>query len=283
MANATPRTGRPRAASSRSTPTPQTGSILPSVGVQADGDFVVVWTSYGSPGTDPSSSSVRGQRYASNGSTQGGEFQVNSYTTGFQEYASVSATAAGDFVVTWSSNGSFGTDSSYNSVQAQRYASNGSTQGGEFQVNTYTTGSQSIPSVAADADGDFVVAWASYGSAGTDSEYTSVQGQRYASNGSPQGAQFQVNTYTASRQRFPSVGVAPDGFFVVAWQNDAYLDGGGDDAQGPILLGQSNYGEIQGQRYRVPPTSVPALSPGSAAATALLLVLAAGFALRRRG
>jgi hypothetical protein len=37
------------------------------------------------------------------------------------------------------------------------------TWGGEFQVNTYTTGSQSDPAVAAAADGAFVVVWESWG------------------------------------------------------------------------------------------------------------------------
>ena len=39
--------------------------------------------------------------------------------------------------------------------------------GSEFQVNTYTTNSQNNPSVAVDADGDFVVVWESDESAGT--------------------------------------------------------------------------------------------------------------------
>jgi len=38
--------------------------------------------------------------------------------------------------------------------------------GPEFLVNTYTTSGQSLPSVAMDADGDFVVAWTSGGQDG---------------------------------------------------------------------------------------------------------------------
>ena len=52
--------------------------------------------------------------------------------------------------------------------------------GDEFQVNTYTTNAQQVPSIAADADGAFVVAWQSLGSAGSDSSGFSIQGQRYA-------------------------------------------------------------------------------------------------------
>jgi hypothetical protein len=38
--------------------------LRPSVSLAADGDFVVVWSSAGSSGTDDSASSVQGQRYA---------------------------------------------------------------------------------------------------------------------------------------------------------------------------------------------------------------------------
>src|SRR5262245_10426985 len=63
-----------------------------------------------------------------------------------------------------------------------------------FQVNSYTTNNQYGPSVAADADGDFVVVWQSQGSSGGDSSGYSIQGQRYTRAGSAVGSQFQVNT-----------------------------------------------------------------------------------------
>jgi len=191
--------------------------VFPSVTAAPGGEFVVVWASSGSSGTDTSSSSIQGQRYASNGSTQGGEFQVNSYTTSFQGTATVAAAADGDFVVAWVSRGSFGTDNFYGSIQGQRYASNGSTQGGQFQVNTFTTFIQTDASAAMADDGDFVVVWRSVGSYGTDQSDYSLQGQRYASNGSMQGAQFQVNTYTTDDQRSPTAAMDADGGFVVTW------------------------------------------------------------------
>ena len=91
----------------------------------------------------------------------------------------MSGTPDGDFVVVWQSQGSFGTDASNFSIQGQRYASNGSPQGGEFQVNTYTTGYQRLPSVATAAGGDLLVVWESQGSSGTDTSFSSIQGQLY--------------------------------------------------------------------------------------------------------
>jgi hypothetical protein len=240
----------------------------PAAAVDSDGDFIVVWQSGGSSGTDPNVS-VQGQRYASNGSPQGGEFQVNTYTTGYQRYPSVAADADGNFVVVWESWGSFGTDPIDLGILGQRYLSDGSTQGGEFQVNTHTPLEQRYPSVSGTPDGDFVVVWQSQGSFGTDASNFSIQGQRYASNGSPQGGEFQVNTYTTGYQRLPSVATAAGGDLLVVWESQG---SSGTD---------TSFSSIQGQLYGATAKAVPSLSPGGAAA-ALLLLLAVGVALRRR-
>ena len=109
----------------------------------------------------------------------GGEFQVNTFTTDVQQAPSVAVSANGDFVVIWENEGgSVGSDTGL-SIAGQRYAADGTPQGGEFQVNTYTTGYQNLPSVAAAPGSDFVVAWTSYGSSGTDTSEESVQAQRY--------------------------------------------------------------------------------------------------------
>jgi len=211
---------------------PEWRQYSPSVAMAADGDFVVVWHSYGSSGTDTNGLSVQGQRYASNGSTQGGQFQVNTYTTSYQFRPSVAAAPDGDFVVVWLS----GSSEPFASLQGQRYASNGSTLGGEFQVNTYTSNNLYFTSVGMAGNGDFVVAWMSDGSLGTDSSDWSIQARRFASDGTVLGSQFQVNTYTSGMQCEPSVAMASDGGFVVVWYGDT-------SATDP------EHGAIQGQRY----------------------------------
>ena len=228
------------------------GQFAPSVALAADGDFVVVWHSLGSAGTDTSSLSIQGQRFASDGSAAGGEFQVNTYTTSFQSYPVVSVAADGDFVVVWRSFGS-GTDPLSPTVRGQRFASDGSTVGGEFQVNAYTTGYQLAPSVSVDADGDFVVVWSSDLSAGTDASHESIQCQRFASDGSTVGVQFQVNTYTSSYQRGPSVSVDADGDFVVVWWSfgSVVTDSSLDSVQGQRFAsdGSTVGGEFQVNAY----------------------------------
>jgi hypothetical protein len=152
----------------------------PKVAVDADGDFVVVWDRNGSAGSDTSGRSIQGKRYDASGNVVGAQFQVNSYTTSTQSHPSVAMSAGGDFVVSWGSNGSAGTDTDNQSIHAQRYDASGNTIGAEFQVNTYTTSGQGAPSVAVDTDGDFVVVWSSNGSSGNDDSGGSIQGQRYA-------------------------------------------------------------------------------------------------------
>ena len=71
--------------------------------------------------------------------------------------------ATGDTVVAW---GSVQDGSGYG-VYAQQYDASGSAVGGEFQVNSFTTGSQDSPSVAMTGTGDYVVAWNSDGQDGS--------------------------------------------------------------------------------------------------------------------
>ena len=242
------------------------GQFAPAVAVDAEGDFVVVWASYGSASTDTSHFSVQGRRYASDGSVLGGQFQVNTYTTDSQTVPSVAVDGGGNFVVVWQSRGSPGPDTSYFSIQGQRYAADGSALGGEFQVNSYTRAGQFRPKIAVDGDGDFVVVWSSAASAGTDSAQTSIQARRFASDGSALGGDFQVNTYTTSFQPNASVATDVDGNFVVVWQSNG---SGGTDLSAWSIQGQEYSadgsapgGELQVNTYTTSDQSFPAVAVG---------------------
>ncbi len=201
------------------------------------GNFVVTWMSYGSPSTDTSGWSIQAQRYDVDGNPLGGQFQVNTYATNSQRWPKVTSDAAGDLVVAWNSEGSSGTDTDANSVQAQRFAADGNPLGGQFQVNSYTTSHQTVPAVASDSAGNFVIVWRGSGSSGTDTDSSSVQGQRFRANGSPIGSEFQVNSYTTQYQGHPAVASNGSGNFVVAWDGDG--SGGAD----------TSYASVHAQRY----------------------------------
>jgi len=207
----------------------------PDVAVDADGDFVLSWWSYGSTGTDSSDSSVQARRYDPSGNPLGPEMQVNTYTTSYQDIPAIASEPGGDFVVVWTSFGSSGSDGSYNSIQGRRFTASGVPLGAEFQVNTYTTGFQYAPDVARDAVGNFLVVWRSSGSSGSDSDGTSIQARLYDASGSPLGPDFQVNSETSGAQAAPAVAADPQGTFVVVWK--------GYDAT-------ATYNRIKGRRYR---------------------------------
>jgi hypothetical protein len=189
------------------------------------GSFVVAWSSYGQDG---SGFGVYAQRYGADGAPQGGEFQVNTYTTGHQMDPSLAMDTAGNFVVAWRGDLE---DGDGFGIFGQRFDASGSKLGGEFQINTFTTGNQSGPSVGMTPAGDFVVAWFSDG---VDGSNYGITARRFDSSGNALGPEFQVNTYTTGDQDGPSVGVAPSGSFVIVWQS-AFQDG--------------SFGGVYGQRY----------------------------------
>ncbi|MBZ0103299.1 MAG: hypothetical protein K8I65_14150 [Thermoanaerobaculia bacterium] len=203
-----------------------------SVGADTEGNFVVVWESEGSDGTDSSSASVQARRFRADGLPLGPQFQVNTFTTGEQWEPEVAVDGQCGFVVVWESEGSGDTDTSGWSVHARRYGADGQALGDEFQVNTYTTNDQRFPAVAADALGNFLVAWQSHGSSGPDSTDWSIQARRFGADGSPLGSEFQVNTYTTNFQRLPSIDVNSQGLFVIGWQSSG--SNGGDTSSRSI-------------------------------------------------
>jgi hypothetical protein len=135
----------------------------------------------------------------------GPELPVSDYDGDDQSHASIAA-AAGGFVVVWTSDAQ---DGSSTGVFGRRYDAAGAVQGPEFQVNTYTTGSQYFPEVAGDAAGNFLVVWR-----GTGASNVGVYAQRYDNAGTAQGGEMLVDT--VSGFGVPAVAARPGGF-VVAW------------------------------------------------------------------
>lgn len=170
-----------------------------------DGDFVVVWKSSGQVGGNQFD--LYAQRFDSAGTAQGSEFRVNAYTTNHQQAAAVAMDASGDFVVAWTSAAG-----SYD-VYARRFDATGVAAATEFRVNTFTTDLQFDVATAIDSDGDFVITWQSTQEVSS----VGIYAQRYDSAGAAQGGEFLVNTYTPNNQAASSVGMSPDGDFVVSW------------------------------------------------------------------
>ena len=221
----------------------------PSVAMDKDGDFVVAWQSGTSdslifPGQDGSGSGVWARRFNALGVAQGNEFRVNTVTANDQDAPSVATDDNGNFLVAWNSNLQ---DGSGWGVYAQRYNSAAAPQGGEFRVNTFTTDTQQDPSVAMDADGDFVVAWTSGNQgAGQDGSFYGVYAKRFNAAGVVQGSEFKANAFTTDYQTDPSVAMDRNGNFVIAW-NSFGQDG---SEYGIYAQRYNSAGAVQGAEFR---------------------------------
>jgi hypothetical protein len=144
-------------------------------------------------------------------STLGAEFQVNTRTSDDQKDAAIAADATGNFLVVWNS---YRQDGDSGGIFGQRFDPNGTPLGDEFQINTTIAGNQARPAVAADAAGNFVVAWQGPGVSEDD-----IFAQSFDPNGQPVGQELQVNSFTDGTQQEPAVAMNAGGAFAVVWES----------------------------------------------------------------
>ena len=178
------------------------------IAANAAGEFVVAWQNY----RYGYKSDVYARRYDSAGNPASPPVMVNTYVTGYQTGQRVGIDAAGNFVVVW---GSWpGQDGSQEGVFGQRFDSSGGRLGTEFQVNTYTSGHQSVSDISVDPLGDFVVVW----SGEQPGSSYDILGQRYEAGGTPQGGEFRINEGPSPGADFLArVDSDASGNFVVTW------------------------------------------------------------------
>jgi hypothetical protein len=141
---------------------------------------------------------------AGQGPPLGSEFLVNTYTTGRQTYPTVASAGEGSFVVSWAHG------PASPGIFARTFDSQGIPTGPEFQLDSVIpgySGPLQHESIAADASGDFVVAWDQYN---LDGASYSIHAQASSSSGWKSGAEVGLRYQT-----HPEVAADGDGDFVV--------------------------------------------------------------------
>ena len=210
---------------------PASISIVPVAG----GGFVIVGASVT---IDSDGSGVLGRSYGADGNPKGSAFLVNTYEVGAQGSASAAPLADGGLVAVWSSAPTWGEpdntgqDGDSLGIFGQRLGDVGDKVGSEFQANDFVTGGQNSPSVAGFSDGGFVAAWHSYPPSGKpelaqDGSGSGIFARLYTAEGTPEGAEFQVNTHFEGGQDGSQTATLEDDDFVVVWHSsgqdgDAY-------------------------------------------------------------
>jgi Ca2+-binding RTX toxin-like protein len=177
----------------------------------------------------------------------GGEILANTSTQGSQFKPAITWLASGGFLVTWSDTSGQGGDSSSSGIKGQIFDASGNRVGGEFLVNSVTTGQQGTSAVAALASGGFVVSWVDDSGQGGDANLSGIKAQIFNASGNKVGTEFLVNTVTDSAQQWPAVTSLASGGFVVTWQSlgdiKAQIYGAtGDKIGGEFLINSATSG-----------------------------------------
>jgi len=201
--------------------------ITPAVAMDGSGRFTVVWA-----GPDSDGTGIFARRYAADGTPDpAGEFQVNVERATDQSSPTIGMNEAGDAVIAWVSdhNRLIDPEDAEKTIFARWYDFAGTPLGaGEFSVSEYVKDAQEFPTVGLEGDGDFTLAWQSINQeSNQEGEGTSwgVYARQFTVDrqagtiSSPQAAEFRVNETTDGPQRYPAIGVAAEGQFVVTWQS----------------------------------------------------------------
>ncbi|HEY9843915.1 MAG TPA: hypothetical protein V6D23_25820 [Candidatus Obscuribacterales bacterium] len=185
----------------------------PDVAMDADGDFVVTYDSYG---VDTDSQGIAFQRFNAAAAPQGGETLVNTYETDNQSDPVIGMSDSGAFAIAWTS---FDQDGDGLGIFAKTFTSAG-VGGSEIQVNTdETISDQREPRIAMDADGDFTIGWfAYYYDEGTSYYDYDIAFRRYNASGVPQSNEVKVVDSVPNIGNFnPAIGMDANGNFALFW------------------------------------------------------------------
>ena len=183
----------------------------PTVAGNEDGNFLIAWHS---DAAQAGFFDIKGQLFDREGDKVGAEFQVDQGAAGRVMYTPQAAAGGnGNYVVVWADFVFPPAPAPVDSeVWMRRYDSAGNALGDAVQVNTYTTGQQRLPRVAANEAGQFVIVWESFGQDG--SGY-GIVARLYGANGTPSTLEIPVNTVTTGHQIRAAVDIDDVGFTVV--------------------------------------------------------------------
>lgn len=195
------------------------GQAVPDAILLADGNVMVTWQDGSLTGGDNNSNSVKGQVFSPAGVRIGGEFLVNTTTTGSQGFPNNILLDNGNVMIFWQDTSLLGGDASGSAIKGQIVTASGVKVGGEFLVNTETLNGQNTPHVAKLSNGNVVVTWQDLSGTLGDASGNSIKAQILDSTGAKVGVEFLVNTETAGTQTAIDMIALANGNFVVTWQD----------------------------------------------------------------
>jgi hypothetical protein len=196
--------------------------LTPSVAVNPDGDFVVVWQD----DTDGNGSyQIKARGYKHDGTGQFAQRTVNASATGQQRRPVVAMAPKDSFVVAWEDDGG---DGRYQ-IKSRRFRPDGTPIAGNETVNVGAAGNQLRPAIAMrvyDADASkrsqYVISWED--DYNNNQEYQ-IKARGFNANGTQLMSQVTVNRNSRGQQLRPAVALGSHGRFMVVWQDDLEKNG----------------------------------------------------------
>jgi hypothetical protein len=165
----------------------------------------VVWRSSQTPDAGNNGTTIQARRVGANGLPLAGQFQINSLvSTQSESWPAVTTLADGGFFVVWT----------VPQVHGRRFTADATPVGDDFQINTFTTGTESKTDVATNGDGRVFVVWQDGEESGENDE---IRGRMFSSNLIAQGSDFRINTLITGVQEDPEVAEYGQGGFFVVW------------------------------------------------------------------
>lgn len=175
-----------------------------AVAVSATGAAVVVWESTQNSGQV----TLYGRRFDDKGNAIGGEFLIDTITTGYQAQADVAMDAAGNFVVSWRRSN---IDPMHpTGIFVRLFDANGTPMGPPIEA----IDDGGMTRIAMDAAGNFVVVARDLGSSPTD---VYLLARRYDAAGNALGSVFEVAHPTDGSLHDVLLDMDEDGDFVIGW------------------------------------------------------------------
>jgi hypothetical protein len=201
-----------------------------------DHSYVVVWQG---PGLTAGESDIYARRYHAHGSPLGDVVRVNTFLPGAQFFPgdqtapSIAMDDQGNYVIVWDSTivGAIG-----HVVNGRRFAADGTPLGvdgspanaEQFQVDGLPRTSTTLPRVAVDADGDFVVTWQG-NDPGNSANGSEIFAKRFSRQTGALEPPISVNEQSpAGDQQLPRVAMDANGNFLVTWNS---INGGANDVR----------------------------------------------------
>lgn len=231
-------------------------STKTAVGIDAQGNSVVVWDTESHPG-DLTGKAVVYRRFAHDESaTDASDVLINTSTGADQQKPDVAMDENGNFVVVWQSD-----HSTSNEIYLQAFKANGTTVGSQTQVNSSTSGNQILPAVSIDYDGPadterVVVVWQTDASGNKDIAYRryDIDFEGTAGVTAVDANEVVAHSYTTGDQERPDVSMNNLTEFMVTW-NGANTSGSSGSsyrvfaADGTAVVSDTEFDDDNGTHF----------------------------------